>query len=91
MARIRAIFNDRMPIIHFWAKRRMYVKKVYGKEIMKEESAAKEWLEPEEQYFVECTKFGSIDWQNAYIFTDTDELVARDQVFLVNEGAVVQG
>lgn len=70
-------------IIHSYAMEHLYVTRVQGTELMKHVTPnMRQGIKPESHYYVECSKFGVVDWEDVKLH-DVKDLVARDNVFIV--------
>lgn len=63
---------------HTYAKSRLYVTKLTGDKI------PLDGYEKGKDYYVKCNKFGYVDWETPQVITPVDDLIIRDNVFVVD-------
>lgn len=70
-------------IFHQYSRKRTYVKKVQGSEILRSRPGYEGIVSAKEHYYVECDKFGNFDWRCAKVYPG-HSLVGVDNVFIVS-------
>jgi hypothetical protein len=72
------------PIFHRYAMDHLYVTRMRGSVLMKHIAPNIDvgTVEADIYYYIECSKFGVVDWKNCKIH-EVKDLVVRDNVFLV--------
>jgi hypothetical protein len=69
-------------IFHQYSRKRTYVKKVRGAEILRFTAGYEGIVNAKEHYYVGCDKFGNFDWRRAKVYA-SHALVGVDNVFIV--------
>lgn len=66
-----------LPVQHDYARTRLYVTRIPGSEILLD------GVDSRGTYYVKCNKFGLVDWDDPEVLVSVDDLVIRDNVFLI--------